>query len=339
MLLGDSENKKERFQKLSLMNYKKLQMTNFKRLEIVLSLMVRNLVAVIGGSGVHDSPAFKDAEWKSIYTGYIEPRCDADTSQLPSEFQRGTVEYQEGDGVFFIPRHGRSETVRYGPSATQYGANILAAKMLGANIIIATSAVGSLKPETIHVQDIVIPHDYSDESGRSANFWGLGIVMHRNPRPAFSPQLRELLLDEARQGGYFQAVCDRANYVTIPGDDFGTAVDGRRRAVFADIVGMTVCPEAALAMQLDMHYACAAFPVDIDSDASHEGQTVAIMKLLSVPEKVPAYITCVVERAKTLELPDIFPQIKGGIIPGNLNYIANQHLRKIAGELVAKYCG
>ncbi|MBI5072344.1 MTAP family purine nucleoside phosphorylase [Candidatus Woesearchaeota archaeon] len=294
--------------------------------------MVRNLVAVIGGSGVHDSPAFQDAVWKKINTRLVESEFLADSCSEDGGF----VEYQQGEGVIFIPRHGY--TVRYGPSKTQYKANILAAKMLGADIIIATSAVGSLHGERIRVEDLVIPDDYIDESRRDDNFFGQGIVVHANPRPAFSPELRELLIDEAKTGNYFQAIHDSGTYVVIPGDRFGTSVEGKKRAAYADIVGMTVCPEAALALQLGMHYACAAFPVDIDTDANHEGQTLAVMQRLSAPEKVPAYVTAVVRRAQTLELPDLLHQLQGNIIPGNVEHIANPHLRIVAEGLVKKYC-
>ncbi len=292
----------------------------------------KNIVAVIGGSGVHDSPVFRDTKWQVIDTEYVEPEflsCSTMTD-------RGKVWYQKGDGVIFIPRHGYE--IRYGPSITQYAANLIAAKELGADIVIATSAVGSLHGDQILVEDLVIPDDYIDESGRNDNLFGKGIVIHANPRPAFSPLVRGILIEEARTGKYFKYVHDRGTYVTIPGDRFGTTAEGKRRATYADIVGMTVCPEAAMAMQLGMHYACAAFPVDVDTDANHEGQTLAVMQRLSTPDKVPAYIARVVENARTLELPDRLPQLRGNIIPGNSDWIENNYLRKVAIDLTAKYC-
>src|SRR3989338_2528635 len=95
--------------------------------------MTMGKVAIIGGSGVKDSPAFEGLEWKVFETGVSNGVGD------------GVVEYQEGNGVIFIPRHGRHPN-NYGPSVTQYGANLVATKMLGANVVIATSAVGSLRP-------------------------------------------------------------------------------------------------------------------------------------------------------------------------------------------------
>ncbi len=283
-------------------------------------------VAVIGGSGVKDSPAFEGLEWKVIETEIVSKEGD------------GVVEYQEGDGVIFIPRHGRHPK-NYGPSVTQYGANLVAAKMLGANVVIATSAVGSLRPY-IKVGSLVVPGSYVDESGRNDNLFGVGIVIHANPRPAFSEGLRKILLEEGTNRAYFTAVCrgDEA-YVTIPGDRFGTEAEGKKRAEYADIVGMTACPEASMAMQLNMHYAIAAFVVDNDADASHEHGTLEVMKRLSEPNRVPAYIVAVIERAKEFaETAGPLPNLRGNIIPGDTLRIRNPNLGEIADELVQTYC-
>ena len=102
-------------------------------------------VALIGGSGIGDSPAFQDVAWEKFDTKFSDG------------FGKGLIEYQEKDGVIFIPRHGHS--IRFGPSRTQYGANLIAARMLGVNTVVATSAVGSLRPD-IGIESLVIPDDY-----------------------------------------------------------------------------------------------------------------------------------------------------------------------------------
>lgn len=283
-------------------------------------------VAVIGGSGVKDSPAFEGLEWKVMETGFS------------NGVGEGVVEYQEGKGVIFIPRHGRHPN-NYGPCVTQYGANLVAAKMLGANVVIATSAVGSLQPH-IGLESLVVPDDYKDESLRNDNLFGVGIVVHANPLPAFSPTLREILIAKARANhAYFSEVYDGGTYVVIPGDRFGTKAEGKVRAGYADIVGMTICPEASMAMQLGLHYAVAAFPVDVNIDANHEGGTIEVMQRLSAPERVPAYITSVIEKAKEFaETAGPLPNLRGNIIPGDTTRITNPNLRRIADELVEIYC-
>jgi 5'-methylthioadenosine phosphorylase len=286
-------------------------------------------VALIGGSGISDSPGFKDLEWKQFGTGiYRGPKAD------------GIVYYQErSDGVVFIPRHGIPER-RYGPAQTQYAANIVAAKMLGASVVIATSAVGSYFPNQIPLESIVVVDSFVDETGRDDNLFGFGLVVHANPRPAFSPDLRQILIEEAKQRRYFKKVVEQGTYVCIPGDRFGTTAEGKKRAKYAHIVGMTACPEAALAIQAGLHYAVAAFPVDYDLDANHEGQTLQVMGRLSQPNRVPAYLERVIEQAKVFAADAPFlPQLKGNIIPiKNVNQIENEKLRAIAQELMKKYC-
>lgn len=284
--------------------------------------MADHKIVLLGGSGIRDSPAFQDASWKTIDTGFSNGVGD------------GKVECQErDDGVIFIPRHGNMAS--YGPSDTQYGANLIAARMLGARIVIATSAVGSLKPH-IGVESLVIPDDYIDQTGRDDNIFGHGIVVHLNPRPAFSEHVRSMLAQSAEGcEGCFKGVHPGGTYVAIPGDRFGTAAEGRLRAQYADIVGMTACPEASMAMQLGLHYAVAAFVVDLDHDANHGG-TLDVMKRLSA--RVPAYLSKVVEIAKA-SLSDVgrLEQLMGNIMPGDTARIANRNLRAIADRLIEEY--
>ncbi len=287
----------------------------------------RAKVALIGGSGINDSPGFENIPWTKIYTGFS------------NGFGKGVVECQiRDDGAVFIPRHGNKQ--RFAPSRTQYGANLLAAKILGAEYVIATSAVGSLK-KYLPVESLVLPDDFKDESGRDDNIFETGIVIHANMRPAFSESLRKILICSAKNNlDSFNGVYTQETYVTIPGDRFGTTAEGRARSQYADIVGMTLCPEASMAVQLDLHYASISIVVDKDSDANHEGSTLEIMNKLSKPNILPKYVEEVVQ--KTLDLDyekssQMLPQLKGNIIPGNTNHIKNSHLRRVADELIRKY--
>lgn len=281
-------------------------------------------IVLLGGSGIHDSPSFEDCEWKSIDTGYAG--------------EKGVVSYQQrDDGVIFIPRHGHR--VRYGPHDTPYVQNLVAAKLLGAKAVIATSAVGSLS-DLIDVGSVVVPHDYIDETGRNDNVYSMGIVVHANPRPAFSTYLRGKLIQSATDAQEVAkwTIHEKGVYVTIPGDRFGTTAEGAVRKQYADIVGMTCCPEASIALQLGLHYALAAFPVDKDNDANHEGGTLEVMKMMSRPHKVPALLEMTIEATdtSTLESPT---QLRGNIIPGDTSRISNPHLRSIADGLINTYCG
>ena len=288
--------------------------------------MSKNLVAIIGGSGVKDGPMFDGAEWKRHHANFS------------NGFAAGQVEYQERDGVTFIPRHGNAK--RFGPSKTQYAANLIIAKELGARVVIATSAVGSLHGNRIGVESLVVPDDFIDESGRNDNLYGEGLVVHTSPIPPFSEQLRVILLSQAGSPGEcFSKIHDKGVYVVIPGDRFGTKAEGKRRGQYADIVGMTIAPEAAIALQLGLHYAVAAFPVDTNIDANHEGGTEEVMRRLSAPERVPAYMERVVDEAKKFApSAPLLPQLQGNIIPGDVSSLENRFLRKFGQELMDTYC-
>ena len=282
-------------------------------------------VAIIGGSGVKDSPTFKDALWSEIDTAYRTTN------------HSGVINYQSSkDGVIFIPRHGKWPEI-YGPSAINYAANLIAAKKLGAEAIVATSAVGSLQ-RLIRVESLVILEDYIDETGRNQNLYGVGFVVHVVRNPPFSPALREILCQVGQQfKERFKGVHEKATCVVIPGDAFGTPAEGKRRSQYADIVGMTICPEAVMAQQLGLHYAVAAFPVDADFDANHEGATLEVMNRMSEAHRVPAFIDEVVKRVLAVDLGPV-PGLKGNIINGNFRHIANPTLRATAEELVERYC-
>lgn len=286
--------------------------------------MTTGKLAIIGGSGIKDSPEFKGAEWQTLDTKFSNGHGD------------GVVEYQESDGVIFIPRHGRDEIVRYSPSRTQYGANLIAARHLGATTVVAFSCVGSLKGY-LPVRSLVVPDDYIDESGRDDNLFGVGLVVHANPNHPFSEGLRRILVDKG-DGRIFPDIHDTGVYVTIPGDRFGTVAEGKRRAQYADVVGMTLSPEASMAMQLGLHYACAAFVVDMNTDANHEGETLRVMQELE--PTVQAYVRALIPPAKEFARnPPKLEQLAGNLIPGNFKRIENTYLRRFARELVEKYCG
>ncbi|MEK6874297.1 MAG: MTAP family purine nucleoside phosphorylase [Nanoarchaeota archaeon] len=299
----------------------------------------KNLVGIIGGSGINDSPLFNNAAWYEFNTNYTNKYGDG----------RVYAQIDESKGVVFIPRHGIPEVCRFGPSNTQYAANIIALERLGVTCVIAVSACGSLH-NTINVASLVVPDDYIDETNRNDNLFEEGLVVHANPIPPFSQGLRKILITSAnvweKQGKYmscystfFDGVHTQGTYVAIPGDRFGTKAEGLRRAQYASVVGMTICPEASMALQAGLHYAVAAIPVDANLDANHESQTLAVMKELSSPEKLPAYISRVVEQTKEFaKTAGPISQLKGNIIPGNLCNIKNDCLHQIAKKLISIYC-
>jgi purine nucleoside phosphorylase len=341
-------------------------------------------IVIFGGSGVDECPIFDDVEWKSIDTGYKEKRVLDKAEELQIEFPEGLgvgiVEYQQIGNVFFIPRHGKEH--RYGPSVTQYKANILAGEMLVRDflpeenidnaVFLATSAVGSLNsgvtdklgsafrrympksvvnvvekvaskfgvqiPFDVQVYDLVVPDDIKDESGKFDSLFGMGMVMHINPRPLMDRGLRNILSIEAKFGNYFNAVHEKGVCAIIPGDRFSTDAEGDVRKQYGDIVGMTII-EAFYALELGRRYAAATFVVDLDRDASHEHGTLQVMQDLSKAERVPTYMTRVMGAAlQYAGSAGRTDHLNGAIIPSNIDAIGIPKLKEIAVELVKKYC-
>ncbi|MFH1440034.1 MAG: hypothetical protein ABIG89_05685 [Candidatus Woesearchaeota archaeon] len=303
-------------------------------------------IAIIGGSGVVELPQLKYAPIKKFNTKFQK---EADSTFLERAASRwfgalgpGVVEYQEVDDIIFIKRHGF--TKGYAPSETQYIANLIAAKMLGAEIVIGTTAVGSLHKDRICVEDLVVPHTYIDETqGRVINPFGSKLVPHANRWPTFSEGLRKILIDCAKESDdCFEEVHEQGTYVCIPGDSFGTEGEHNKRKQYADIVGMTIFPEA-LAFLFGMPYASAAFVVDLDKDASHEHGTRAIMRKMSEPHRVPAYMQRVINKTRIFVSnldnikKDISIQLVGNIIDYCPEKIENKYLRHIALHETIRY--
>ena len=313
------------------------------------------LVAVIGGSGVSDCPIF-DSDWTTIETGYSNGHGS------------GRVWYKKNNDVIFISRHGyKDDSIdeTFGPCRTQYAANLIAIRMIAARekkpvVVIATSAVGILNDRSTHshttelhgrtgiaqtivgerysleLPSLVVPDDVIDESLRDPNLYGIGAVTHFNPRPPFSTRLREIILKEARTLNTAGRVDEKATYVCITGDGFGTTAEGKKRGMYGDLVGMTVCPEAPMAIQLGLHYAVMCFPVDKDTDAKHD-QTLSWMRKYSEPAVVPALLARVIPEAQKFADEDPFlEQLKGNIIFGDLTRITNEALQESMKELKRK---
>ena len=90
-------------------------------------------IGIIGGSGLDNPDILKDAHDVEVETAFGAPS---------SPLMCGTI---EGKDVIILARHGREHTVP--PTFVNYRANILALKDAGCDMIIATTACGSLRQE------------------------------------------------------------------------------------------------------------------------------------------------------------------------------------------------
>lgn len=210
---------------------------------------------VIGGSGVYQLDALTDIEEVVLDTPFGAP-SDA--------YITGTL---HGQRVAFLARHGRGH--RISPTRLNQRANIYGFKMLGVEYLIGVSACGSLR-ERIHPGHIVVPHQLLDRTnGRALSFFDDptvgtgGLVAHVSVAHPFCDVLSEICAKAVAEAG--ATVHRGGNFVTIEGPRFSTRAESFAfREWGMDIIGMTTTPEAFLAREAEMSYACMAHVTDYD---------------------------------------------------------------------------
>lgn len=207
-------------------------------------------LAVIGGSGLYNMAGLSDIKEISVTTPFGKP---SDTITV------GTL---HGRRLAFLPRHGRNHVLT--PSEVPYRANIFALKSLGAKYIISVSACGSLR-EDYAPGHIVLPDQLYDNTRgqRDRTFFGEGLVAHVSVAEPFSPELSRALAHSVRAVG--GTVHQGGTFITIEGPRFSTKGESNTyRQWGMSIIGMTTCPEAFLAIEAEIAYACMAHITDYD---------------------------------------------------------------------------
>jgi 5'-methylthioadenosine phosphorylase len=223
-------------------------------------------IGIIGGSGLYAMDGLADVHEVEIETPFGAPSDVIVTGRL-------------GEArLLFLPRHGRGH--RLLPSELPFRANVWALKKLGAERIIAVSAVGSLR-EAIAPGHLVVPDQFIDRTfDRHATFFGNGIVAHVGFGDPVCPVLSAALVASARRLG--ATVHAGGTYVCMEGPQFSTRAESELyRAWGAAIIGMTNLQEAKLAREAELCFATLALATDYDcwKQDAHE---VAIADVLAV---------------------------------------------------------
>lgn len=207
------------------------------------------IIGILGGSGVYQLDALEEARWQAVETPFGAPSDEILTGVLG------------GVKMAFLPRHGRGHV--HTPSTVPYRANIAAMKSLGVTDLIALSAVGSLQ-EAYAPGDFLIVDQYIDRTfAREKSFFGTGLVGHVPFAHPTCDRLGKLCAEAARATGV--RVHDKGTYVAMEGPQFSTLAESRLyRQWGADVIGMTGMPEAKLAREAEICYACVAMITDYD---------------------------------------------------------------------------
>jgi 5'-methylthioadenosine phosphorylase len=207
------------------------------------------MIGIIGGTGLGESLG-------SLGAG------QSHTIDTPFGPTSGPIATTQIAGVpcALLSRHGVGHLLD--PSTVPFRANIYALKTLGVTHILASAAVGSLR-EQIAPRDLVLPDQVIDKTFRRPGTFFEGMAAHVEMATPFCPTLRSLL---AKVGtGLPVKLHGRGTYVCMEGPQFSTRAESEmHRAWGADLIGMTLMPEAKLAREAEICYAAVALATDYD---------------------------------------------------------------------------
>lgn len=202
-------------------------------------------IAIIGGTGLTQLKNLEILRREVVATPYGEPSGPLTHGRLC------------GRDVVFLARHGYGHTIP--PHKVNYRANLWALHQTGVRNVLAVASVGGIR-EDLAPGNIAFPGQLVDYTyGRAHTFFeqDLEHVTHIDFTQPYDEDLRALLLAAADRAGI--AVVRDGVYAAMQGPRLETAAEiNRLEQEGCDMVGMTGMPEAALARELGLAYACCA---------------------------------------------------------------------------------
>ncbi|RYZ70434.1 MAG: S-methyl-5'-thioinosine phosphorylase, partial [Lysobacteraceae bacterium] len=202
-------------------------------------------LAVIGGTGVYKLADLQDVESHELSTRYGRPSGPVRIGRLL------------GQRVAFLARHGEGHSVA--PHQINYRANLAALQDIGATRVLALNTVGGIGddfgPRVLACPDQLIDYTWGrvstlcEEPGTE--------VLHVDFGDPYTQSLRLKVIAAAKATG--KALVARGCYGATQGPRLETRAEvARLRRDGCDLVGMTGMPEAGLARELGLEYACLA---------------------------------------------------------------------------------
>lgn len=209
------------------------------------------IIGIIGGSGLDDPDILKDPKTIDVDTPYGKPSSNLTAGRI------------DGTDVIILGRHGKQH--QYSPTEVNNRANIYALKEAGVTHILATTACGSLR-EKIERGHFVIIDQFIDFTRFRKNTFHDSFengAEHTPMAEPFDAGLRSILFKTSVELGY--PTHDGGTVVTIEGPRFSTKAESHMfRAWGADIINMSIAPEAMLANEAGIPYAAVAMSTDYD---------------------------------------------------------------------------
>ncbi|ULQ46560.1 S-methyl-5'-thioinosine phosphorylase [Flagellatimonas centrodinii] len=216
-------------------------------------------LAVIGGTGMNQWPGLTTVAHHRLETPWGLPSAPLQEGQIG------------GHPVVFLARHGEGH--RLPPHAINYRANIAALAQFGVRGVVAIAAVGGIA-RWFPPGALALPADLIDYTWGRAHSYADGSdgasLDHVEFTAPYDAALRQSLRDSARHSGV--ALAGEGVLGVTQGPRLETAAEIRRMARDGcDMVGMTGMPEAALARERGLPYACLAVSVNWGAGVMGEG--------------------------------------------------------------------
>ena len=242
------------------------------------------MIAIIGGSGLTNLNTLTITRRQVLRTPYGEPSGALTFGQLA------------GHDVVFLARHGYGHTIA--PHEINYRANMWALNNAGVTRVIAVASVGGIRaafgPGTLVVPDQIIDYTY----GRKHTMYEGpdAPVTHIDFTWPYATSMRALLLAAARGAG--ETVHDGGVYGAMQGPRLETAAEiARLERDGCDLVGMTGMPEASLARELGLEYACLSVVVNHSAGKGDSALAISVEHLGAVMQQTMVRVQHILERA------------------------------------------
>jgi 5'-methylthioadenosine phosphorylase len=227
-------------------------------------------IGVIGGSGLYHMDHLELIEELDITTPWGKP----------SDKIRICKHADNSHKIAFLSRHGAGHALN--PSEVPYRANIAALKMLGVEMILAFSAVGSLREE-IRPLDFVLPSQAIDRTKgvRAATFFEDGCVAHVEFADPFTQELADMILKHGNVLEHGAEIHTQKTLVVMEGPAFSTRAESHMyRQWGCDIINMSTLPEAKLAREAEIAYQVVCMSTDYDCWREIPGEDVSVEAVL-----------------------------------------------------------
>ena len=219
-------------------------------------------LAIIGGTGVYKLAALEHP--KALEGGTIYGEASAPV-------RVGTLAGRE---VAFLARHGEGHSVP--PHLVNYRANLQRLKDLGARRVLAINTVGGISPRmgprVVAVPDQLIDYTWGristicEEPGTP--------VLHVDFGDPYTESLRQAVLAAGRRASV--PLVDGGCYGATQGPRLETRAEiARMRRDGCELVGMTGMPEAGLAREMGLDYACLALVANWAAGCGADGEAAA----------------------------------------------------------------